>query len=454
MPDGSNGSDQRSQEIEKRIDRQVSGAIALSGTGGALAIAPTNMAEMFEFAKLMAISGPCVRPSFRGNPGACLALALQAFRTGADPFAVANKAYITKNRAGDEQIAYEAQYIHAVLNTSGKLARRLRPTYSGEGAKRKCKIIGYVVGEDEPLDYESPSIEAIPVKNSPLWTGDPDQQLFYYSTRAWGRKHLPEVLLGMYTPDEIRGEVIDITPGVTEPRPRPEDYAMALARDPEPEQTETQPRFEVFDSVGEAHEYETEMEALEALLALIGEARSLRSVEGLGESNPTLAHYPVIIAAYKDMKEALSNPNPGNRQDRTAAGAQPQIVPARGVTDTADQGRTEHPEGESLSSTPSERRSPSPAISQTERPRDAAKSVAHAPRDEAFWSQKKYVLPETSKPKELLYYLGQYLRQCRDQFDINGLEADNAVRFSNLLGIDHREATEMIAQRRKEIGHS
>lgn len=43
MPDGSN---ERTQQIEKRIDPQVSGAIALSGTGGALSIAPQNMAEM------------------------------------------------------------------------------------------------------------------------------------------------------------------------------------------------------------------------------------------------------------------------------------------------------------------------------------------------------------------------------------------------------------------------
>jgi recombinational DNA repair protein RecT len=228
------------------------------------------------------------------------------------------------------------------------------------------------------------------------------------------------------------------------PPPDPRDYmAITDERDDETgdEQTETHLRFEVFDSVGVLlpKEFATEMEAMEALADLIGQERSLSGLEGLGESNPTLSRYAEIIEAYKDRKEALSNPNPGNRQDRPAAGAQPQIDPARGVTDTADQVRTEHPEGESLSS-------------QTERPRDAAKSVAHAPRDEAFWSQKKYVLPETSKPKELLYYLGQYLRQCRDQFDINGLEADNAVRFSNLLGVDHREATEMIAQRRKEIG--
>jgi hypothetical protein len=442
MPD-----DVRTQQIEKRIDPEISGAIALSESGGARSIAPENMAQMFEFAKLMAISGPCVRPAFRGSPGACLAIALQAFRTGADPFAVANKAYITTSRSGDEQIAYEAQYIHAVLNTSGKLKKRLRPTYSGAGAKRKCTIIGHVVGEDEPLEYESPTIEEIAVKNSPLWKGDPDQQLFYYSSRAWGRRHLPEVLLGMYTPDEIRSEVIDITPVA---RPRPEDYATAAGSEPETEQTETETgkAFEVFDFSGEARECRTEEAAIEALEWLIADARTLRELEVLDENNPNLMKFPILIAAYKDKKELFKDP--GNGQDRSAAGAQP-----------SDQGQTEHPEGDAQSipgerSTPQElpaARAATPAAVNrppTERPRDDLMPAAHAPRDENFWSQSKFVLPGQTA-KELLYYTQQYLRQCRDQIDVNGIEQDNAMRFQELTASDRKAVAVMIDLRRKEL---
>ncbi len=223
----------RVQAIEKRLDPTTSRALALAGSGGTFTVAPRNMAEMMEFAKLMAISGPCVRPAFRGNPGACLAIALQAFRTGADPFAVANKAYITRSRAGDEQIAYEAQYIHAVVNGSGQLLRRLRPAYSGAGPTRKCVISGWIHGEEDQLEYESPTVGAIEVKNSPLWKSDPDQQLFYYSVRAWARRHLPEVILGMYTPEEVQG-AIDLDPAAVRevpPRPKREDFTELPAAD-------------------------------------------------------------------------------------------------------------------------------------------------------------------------------------------------------------------------------
>lgn len=325
MPDGSND---RTQEIEKRIDRQVSGAIAFSSPGTALTIAPQNMAEMFEFAKLMAMSGPCVRPAFRGKPGACLAIALQAFRTGADPFAVANKAYITTSRSGDEQIAYEAQYIHAVLNTSGKLSRRLRPIYSGEGTKRRCKIVGYVVGEEEPLDYESPAIDEIPVKNSPLWKGDPDQQLFYYSARAWGRRHLPEVLLGMYTPDEITGQVIDVTPPA---RPRPEDYGEEPVNDPASEEDEPPATYEAVDSVGETHEYATEDEAIEALVGWIAEVQRLSELDALIENNQSLAG-PAIIDAHKAKIEQLINLGSGPRGPGGPGTAQPEATEQQAPT--------------------------------------------------------------------------------------------------------------------------
>jgi len=51
------------------------------------------------------------------------------------------------------------------------------------------------------------------VKNSPLWKSDPDQQLGYYSARSWARRHFPELLLGVYTQEEMAAAPPrDITP--------------------------------------------------------------------------------------------------------------------------------------------------------------------------------------------------------------------------------------------------
>jgi len=67
----------------------------------------------------------------------------------------------------------------------------------------QCKVTATFKGEDEPQEYTSPKVRDIKVKNSPLWVSDPQQQLGYYSVRAWVRRHCPDVLLGVYAPDEI-----------------------------------------------------------------------------------------------------------------------------------------------------------------------------------------------------------------------------------------------------------
>ena len=201
MPD-----EQRTTEIERRIDRDVTGALAIMPHGGgSLVVAPRNMTEVMEVAKLMSVSGICIRPMFRGNPGSCLAIVLQAMKWGADPFAVANKAFEVNG-----QLSYESQLIHAIINASPALGRRLQVTYSGEGQTRCCHVIGFIKGDDDPKPYDSPRLGEITPKNSPLWKSDPDQQLFYYATRAWARRWLPEILLGIYVPEELT--TIDLEP--------------------------------------------------------------------------------------------------------------------------------------------------------------------------------------------------------------------------------------------------
>lgn len=272
----------RLARIERGIDREVAGNLPISrSSAGTFTIAPQSMGELLEFSKLMSVSDFCVRPAFRGNPGACLAVALQAFRCGGDPFAWANKAYITKNKSGEEQISYEAQLVHAVVISSGVLQRRLRPVYEGAGSKRKCRIVGYIKGENEAFEYESPTVEEIAVKNSPLWVADRDQQLYYYATRAWARRFVPEILLGIYAPEEM-GEVLDMTP---EPEPQRGDYIdHAAAPEPEPEM------FEVVALDGEVFSFEAPQTALDALATVLAGARrgGAKMLEAARENNEAL----------------------------------------------------------------------------------------------------------------------------------------------------------------------
>jgi hypothetical protein len=183
--------------------------IASHGGGGMLM--PQTFGEVVSFSEIMARSQHAIPKHLRDVPGACLAVAMQAMRWSMDPFAVASKSYNVK-----DIIAYEAQLIAAVVHTRAPLKTRPDYHYTGEGADRRCTVSAQF-DDGVTRSYESPRIGDIAIKNSPLWKADPDQQLGYYSIRAFARRYCPEVILGVYTPEEaetFRGPdgAKDVTP--------------------------------------------------------------------------------------------------------------------------------------------------------------------------------------------------------------------------------------------------
>lgn len=193
---------------------------AISTAAGGLKF--TSMLEVMDFSKAMSTSGNLVPEYLRGNPGGCLGITFQAIEWRMSPFQVANKSYEVNDR-----IAYESQLIHAVIEARAPLQHRLMCSYEGEliydevdskdeetgeifkrrvlnwrKSTRKCTIAGDFTNGDT-RDYTSPQIGDIKVKNSPLWRDDPDQQLFYYASRSWARKWCPDVLMGIYTREEL-----------------------------------------------------------------------------------------------------------------------------------------------------------------------------------------------------------------------------------------------------------
>lgn len=190
--------------IERRIDKEVTGGLSVGRTGQ---LAFTNVNEMMEVAKLMSLSQVAVPKHLRENPGACLAVVIQASTWQMSVFAVANKSYSVNDR-----LAYESQMVNAVILNRAPIKGRLKYEYKGEGPTRQCTVSA-VTDDDETVSYTSPMVRDIKVKNSPLWTGDPDQQLAYFSSRAMCRRHFPDVILGVYTPDEMaESPERDITP--------------------------------------------------------------------------------------------------------------------------------------------------------------------------------------------------------------------------------------------------
>jgi len=185
----------------QRPDNVAARAIATTNLGEHNApramFLPATMGEAMELAKLMSSSN-FVPPHLRGKPGDCLAVVMQANRWAMDPFSVASKTYFVSDK-----MAYEAQLVNAVINASGVLDGRLHPEWQGEGNELVCTVTGKIKGDDA-IKARRVAIKNITTRNSPLWKQDPEQQLAYFASRAWVRLHAPEVLMGIYTPEELR----------------------------------------------------------------------------------------------------------------------------------------------------------------------------------------------------------------------------------------------------------
>lgn len=198
--------EQRRQELEQT-------SFATNSQGGAL-MQPRNGKELMDMANLMSGSGNMVRDFYRGNPGDCAALIMICQPYGFNPFMVSWKTY-KASKSADAPISFEGQLVNAMVNQSAPIQGRLKYEYVGEGNTRRCTVYGYDRETGEAITYTTPEIAKIPTKNSPLWKGDPDQQLGYYAARSWARRHFPELLLGVYTREEIEEaprEPRDITP--------------------------------------------------------------------------------------------------------------------------------------------------------------------------------------------------------------------------------------------------
>lgn len=203
MSDQETGAVEKSQALTKFDEPTLRGIVQSPGGASRAVFLPANFGEALEMAKLLA-SGIGVRAFMRGNVSACMMIVQQSVRWGMDPYAVANKAYFV-----NDQVAYESQLIAALINTSGEILGRLKISYEGDatGSVGKetlvCKVRGRLASDpDEEREMEQ-ALATIKIRNSPLWQVNPKLQLAYHTQRSWARLYTPEVLLGIYTPDEV-----------------------------------------------------------------------------------------------------------------------------------------------------------------------------------------------------------------------------------------------------------
>ncbi len=193
---------------------------ATVGTAAAI-FSPEGMDRLVRFATLMADSKATVPAHLAGKPADCLAVTMQAAQWGMNPFAVAQKTHVVNGTLG-----YEAQLVNAVVSSSNLLATRLNYKWDGDWSKVSGKtdkspsltvtVWATLKGESEPRTLTISMAQA-GVRNSPLWEQDPRQQLAYLCVKRWARLHAPDVLLGVYTPDELQEAAPRIERDITPP---------------------------------------------------------------------------------------------------------------------------------------------------------------------------------------------------------------------------------------------
>ena len=193
---------------------------ATVGTAAAI-FSPEGMDRLVRFATLMADSKATVPAHLAGKPADCLAVTMQAAQWGMNPFAVAQKTHVVNGTLG-----YEAQLVNAVVSSSNLLATRLNYKWDGDWSKVSGKtdkspsltvtVWATLKGESEPRTLTISMAQA-GVRNSPLWEQDPRQQLAYLCVKRWARLHAPDVLLGVYTPDELQEAAPRVERDITPP---------------------------------------------------------------------------------------------------------------------------------------------------------------------------------------------------------------------------------------------
>lgn len=215
------------------IVKEPSTALAVQTFSSANVLMDGALFDRLERMANMMASGKTALPAhFRNSPGDCFAIVLQATQWNMNPLAVAQKTHLINGTLG-----YEAQLVSAVINSSGVVKDRFHFDWFGpwekivgkfkevesrtkmddNGKPKKfivpdwdqkdehglgVKVWATLKGETEPRVLTLLLTQAR-TRNSTLWTEDPKQQLAYLAQKRWARLYAPDVILGVYSTDEI-----------------------------------------------------------------------------------------------------------------------------------------------------------------------------------------------------------------------------------------------------------
>lgn len=130
----------------------------------------------------------------------CFRVVNQASRWGVDPFAIIDLTYVVGGKLG-----YEGKCVAGILNSKAGLDEPMAYEFSGTGHDRTVTVTGTKDGASKSIEMVFKDAATVDDKGNftKQWTRDPDQKLIYSGVLKWARRHMPEVLLGILTEDDL-----------------------------------------------------------------------------------------------------------------------------------------------------------------------------------------------------------------------------------------------------------
>ena len=158
-------------------------------------LVPNSFEQAIQLANIMATS-KLVPLALQKSPGDCLMVIEQAMRWSMSCFAVAQEVSVIQGK-----MMFSGKIIAAALHSApGLLVGRLEYQFTGTGADLQVEAIGHLRGEDAPRTITVRLADAR-TSNS-HWSKSPEQMLSYHAARVWARRFTPEIILGVFSPEE------------------------------------------------------------------------------------------------------------------------------------------------------------------------------------------------------------------------------------------------------------
>jgi hypothetical protein len=253
---------------------------------GAAAMIPRNMRDAMEMANMMAKTGFLAKEI--QNVGGALFVMEQSMRWNMSPFAVAMETSFIQGKP-----MFSGKIVAAAVQGSGVLSGRLSYDYTGAGDDRTVTVRGTLRGEAEPREV-TVRVRDARTQNK-VWVTQVDQQLAYHGARVWARRHAPEVMLGVYSPEEFEPEQ------AAEPRDVPN---LAQQEPPRPtlsaEVAAAQVRLPVLAPSGQVHQVPRER-------YLVAIRKALAGLEDAGALTQWCLSMVPLLATVREVDDGLAH---------------------------------------------------------------------------------------------------------------------------------------------------